>query len=827
MRKFSIAILSVVLLACSSLETGARPAALFCRTASQDTTGRHQKADSVFLKKILNALFPVPGNTAGLSPVPAATRSRTGLVLTAPGSDTNAVKNSLERPMGLLQGSAAQLASAKAAVKKTAPINTVVITDKIAKQLGDVKMPAVTAGLSLENDFRYHPVPGIYTQNKIENVVGVRGSVVAFGFPVNISISNNQAVFNGDNRSAANLYKLGLNPDMFSGLLKNQLQQYTDLKNTAFHGFDFTEYVRQTLSEQVRSINGQEGLKNADFHQYLGDAANLQGLIQASRGELKSKLAAIADRQTSRMAHGDTALAAALGEQNQRKADSIALVITAIKTLLQKKGIDPARLLQEENYLGGKSSPEFNSSEQLTALMDKKPANGLQSLLTGVKDFRFGSFGSQVPGATDNESRLVNGASLGIKVSGYPLTFGYGKLDDISSLKDAGYQHSVYSAPKNITYIGGEIRRSIFGKVKFSVVSSFSGQGAFSRNNPSIPSNAVAFTLTKFLNFGDLGNFAVNVSKSSTLYNNNYQVGSEAVLQQMAGVSNTLNNDLFQSMAVGFSHDLNSTRLNATEHIYFNYGGLGYQNPANNGNSGSTMKFGGSVRKAMYRNKLQFILRTDFRQMPLSYISNDKWKNYQLQFTGRYQVSNKLNFSLKYLSGGTGKVSDGVSVPVYNTQKFELDANDTYKIGKYYSTSHISIGNQSLNNSYVSDFSSNLLNVSYIQSIAFKSSAVTGTLFYNKELSGYKLIGNLLTSDIAYQYQLFKKLQLSSGITYLNNVDIARQLGIRQSLQLLAGKNYDVNAAVDLRKNLITPRNAALYASTRGELLFRYYLKTN
>jgi hypothetical protein len=52
-------------------------------------------------------------------------------------------------------------------------------------------------------------------------------------------------------------------------------------------------------------------------------------------------------------------------------------------------------------------------------------------------------------------------------------------------------------------------------------------------------------------------------------------------------------------------------------------------------------------------------------------------------------------------------------------------------------------------------------------------------------------------------------------------------MGIRQSLQLLAGKNYDVNAAVDLRKNLITPRNAALYASTRGELLFRYYLKTN
>jgi hypothetical protein len=747
----------------------------------------------------------------------------------APQPGTPALMNSLKRPAETLDNAIQPLAAGKNALKngiKTPPLS---ISDKIARKMEGIKSSAVAVGVSLENDFRYHPIPGIYTQNKIENVVGLRANLTAFGVPLNINVSNNQAVFNGDNQSAANLYKLGLNPDMFSGLLKNQMQQYTDLKNTAFHGFDFTDYVRQTLSEEVHSVGGQaSGLKGSYLNSYLNDGDKLQELIRMSPAELKSKLAAIAVRQSGTMVKGDTALLTpALRELDQKKADSVAQVITAMKTQLLKKGIDPEKLLLEENYLNGKSSHAFNSSEQLSALMDKKPANGLQSLLTGVKDFRVGSFGSQVPGATDNEGRLVNGANLGIKVSGYPLTFGYGKLDDISSLKDAGYQHSVYSAPKNITYIGGEVRRSVFGKVKFSVVSSFSGQGAFSRNNPSIPSNAVAFTLTKFLNFGDLGNFAVNVSKSSTLYNNNYQVGSEAVLQQMAGSSNTLNNDLFQSMAVGFNHDLNSTRLNATEHIYFNYGGLGYQNPANNGNSGSTMKFGGSVRKAMYRNKLQLILRTDFRQMPLSYISNDKWKNYQLQFTGRYQVSNKLNFSVKYLSGGTGKVSDGVSVPVYNTRKFELDANDTYKIGKYYSTSHISIGNQSLNNSYVSDFSSNLLNVSYIQSVAFKSSSVTGTLFYNKELSGYKLIGNLLTSDIAYQYQLFKMLQLSSGITYLNNVDIARQLGIRQSLQLLAGKNYDVNAAVDLRKNLITPKNAALYASTRGELLFRYYLKTN
>ncbi|HWZ16548.1 MAG TPA: hypothetical protein VNW95_15015 [Mucilaginibacter sp.] len=707
------------------------------------------------------------------------------------------------------------------------------VNDAVAKNFKALQKPSFSANLTLENDLQYNPVLLVPQGTGFQNVLGVKGSLMILGIPLNLNISNNQAAFNGQNPFGGSLYKLGFSPNMFAGILRNQLQQYTDLKNSAFNGFYFTEYVRQTALEQVQSLEQSAGnLKNTSLSQIINNPEALQGLIGLNQTALTQKLHDLAVQKTALAADssGGQSVRLSDGEKqaNLRRADSLAQVITNIKSQLAAKGLDPQKLIVEENYLTGKTSSSFNSSEALSTLSDKKPTNSLQSLLSGIKDLRLGSFGTTLPGASGEQSKLMDGANLTVKLGYYPLTVGFGKLDDLNSLKDASYNSSVYVYPQNVSYVGAEMPRSVFGNVKVSVISSYSAQS----NNaqyavPTLPGSAVMFMVSKAMNLPGFGHFSVDVSKSNTLFDNSSQPGSEAILVQKSGANLNTAVNLFQSFAVGFRHSLDIRELNASDNVYFNYSGMGYQNPANNGYAGGALKFGGTVKKKFYKNKLTFDLRTDYSNTPLSYVTNDKWKNYQVQLDSKYQVSNHFNFSLKYLASGTEKATSGTLSSVYDSKKFEVDANNTYKIGKYTTTSRISIANQTFTNTYLSAAGSNLWNFSYLQSIVFKSSSLTGTLFYNKEMATSQLLGDMLTSEVIYQYQFLKKIQLSSGLSYLSNASVAKQAGFKQSVQLMAGKHYDVSASFNYMKNMITPQYAELFPAYRGDLAIKYYFKLN
>jgi hypothetical protein len=705
------------------------------------------------------------------------------------------------------------------------------INDAVGKNLKEVKKPSISATLTLENDLQYNPVMLIPNGTKFQEVVGVKGNILLFGIPLSVNISNNQAAFNGTNPFGSSLYKFGFSPAMMSGLLRNQLQQYDALRTSMFHGFNFTDYVHQTITEQEQSLASNENsAKSSPFSQVLNDPNELQGLIKLSDAQLSQKLHGLATQNssTSTTNVAGSSTSSAEEQANIKKADSLTQIISSIKAQLMAKGLDPEKLILAENYSTGKTSSNFNSSETLSGMTEKQPENGLQSVFSNVKDFRIGSFGTTLPGASGQQSKLMDGASATVKVGNYPLTFGFGKLDDINALKDADYQSSVYLYPQNVTYVGADMPHSTFGNVNVSVISSYSAQS----NNaqyavPTLPGNAVTFTVTKALNLPDVGHFSVDVSKSSTLYDNSAQPGTEAILDQKSGANADLSNNLFQAFSAGFTHTLDIKELNASDNVYFNYSGMGYQNPANNGYAGGAIKFGGTLKKKLYKNKLVLDLRSDYSNTPLSYTTSDKWKNYQVQLGGKYQFTNRLNFSLKYMEDGTEKESSGASSSDYDSKKLELDANDTYKIGKYLTTTHVSISGQTFENTYVAAAGSNLLNFLYVQTLVLKNSSFTGTLFYNKELSASPLIGDMLTTEMIYQYKLSKMWQLSSGFSYLNNSAIAQQAGIKQSIQLTASKHYDFSGSFNYMKNLMTPQYAELYPSYRGELTLRYHFKIN
>jgi hypothetical protein len=569
---------------------------------------------------------------------------------------------------------------------------------------------------------------------------------------------------------------------------------------------DLDAYVRKVMAEH--SMAHDEAIKNL-AHQLITTQQNGKPVNTA---ELFSQKAVPPQ-------------ATAVTASPEKEINTIAQSLSGIKAALQQQGVDVNKM-QQIQQLMDRNGGSLPSTEAAAALMSAKPAGGLQSLFTKVQALKIGSFGNEVPGNTQGQDMFLQGTHVTVKVGNTPITAGYSNNNDIGTAKDAAYQSSVYSSPKTITYLGAKINRGVFGNVKIAVASSF-GTGV-SNNSYSASSSAsdnVAITMSKEMNMGRLGNLTFDVSKSTTLYNNNYQIGSDVLLAKKSGINLNPNNDLFEAVGVGVTHHMDITDIGFSDNVYYHYAGMGYQNPGNNGFGGARMKLGGSVRKSFYKNKLILNIRTDMRNTPISYTTNDQWKNYQVQLDSRYTISKQFNMSLKYTGSGTDKQIDNVSTPVYSFQKLQIDGNVNYKIGKNYTVSHFSIGKQDFTNSYVSSSGGSMILLNYTQSMVINRNSLTATILYNKEMSSLQLLGNMLNTDLSYQYILFQKINMSSGLTYLNNTGIASQAGIRQSIQLAAGSHFDLGSYIDIRKNMITPLYPDLYAACRAELSLKYHLK--
>ncbi|EHQ24344.1 hypothetical protein [Mucilaginibacter paludis] len=619
--------------------------------------------------------------------------------------------------------------------------------------------------------------------------------------------------------------------DNHDSVAHNQLLGQLDMIGP-YAGFKISTYVDSVLKEHDTAKKLMiKDMSRQLFLSRTSGQIKFQELVKQKKQQLDQNVTAQNNLSVTNLKSGSvSSIAGKLNAEEQikqnKEIDSVAVTITDIKRQLQNKGIDVNQMLRMQSSLATANGNAFET-EAGNALLTGRPQSAVQSFFTRVQSLKVGAFGNKAPGGTEGDDLFMEGTHITYKAGNLPVTLGYGSLNDISSAKDANYQTSDYNLPKTITYIGLNMNRGVLGNAKISII----GSGGNSANNynsytvPTSASNNVALTIDKSFNTDQLGKFTFDVSKSSTLYYDNYVQGTEGVIEKKSGLSFGQSN-LIQAVSFGFNHQLDIKEANLNENFYFNYAGTGYQNPGNNGFGGGGTKLGGNVKKSLYKNKLVLNVSSSLNTRSISYTTNDQWKTYQVQLDSRYTINKKFNISLKYTNGGTDKQIDNLSTPVYSSQKFQLDGNANYKIGKNYTVSHITIGKQDYSNTYITaSGSSSLLMVNYTQSLLLGRNSVTATMFYNKELSNYNLIGNLLNSDLTYQYTLFRKINMSSALTYLSNSGIANQTGIRQSIQLLAGSHFDLDTYIDLRKNLITPLYPDLYAACRAELSLKYHLK--
>ena len=678
--------------------------------------------------------------------------------------------------------------------------------------------------IGVENTLMYLPTVPVKNVPGFLNNVSVLGKITVAKLPLNLDISKTYNTVTGFEPFEGNLFKFNFDRGRMLQSFKSDFQKGLDFKKTVLSNLNVSQYISKSVVAQLKASGIQSQIHPA-LLPLLNNPSEINSLLKLDEKEIKHKISSLIDSQK------EIALSKSKSEVNKQKAkgqeeldiqvSKFTTIVLDLKHKIEQVGLDAQKLQLIQDHLSGKGSVDGLADIMVNELDKSQKIQGIQKFYSKIKELQMGGFGQKIPGSFMNSDLLVKGVNFSIQTGRGPVTLGVASNNEIALPKDAAYNNSVFSSPKILTYVKAPTTHFSFGNGSISWVNQSNLKGE-SQKQTSLLKNVGALTVSQNLNFQNFGKLTVDVSKSASQYKNTLIPGTQALMLENTALRNYFKNDLFETLSLGFKHSMDAKRLGLSENFFFNYSGLGFQNPGQAGGGGISMRVGGNLKKSFLKNRLMVQMRSDLKQTPTSFTTPGHWNNYQLQLDSRLRLSNKLNFSVKYLDNGISKVEAG-AVPVYSSQKFQFDMNTNYKIGKVHHVSHLNLGKQKVMNP-ASLIGGDFITLNGSQNLILNRLALSATVFYNKELNNYKVLGNMLNSELGCQYTILKLVNISSSVTYLDNEELAKQVGIRQNLQLMLNSKFDISAFVDLRRDLIKPKYPDLYTTSRGELSLRYQL---
>lgn len=680
--------------------------------------------------------------------------------------------------------------------------------------------------VSVGNETQYIKTQNPANGKNLLNNVTFSGQLKVYNIPIDLSLANTYTAMRDFRLDQGNLFKFNLPKPTFNQFFKADLDKYRNLRKNILSGQTAESFIRKKIQDKIT--------KNMDLstapklQAYLNNPQNLRSMVKMDELELKGKLNELTNEIKEQAQNGGKQL-------SQHGQDSLTNILTAKKqelfTEIQKvqqsineSGLDAEKLELLEKVAQGKISQRELENFFVSELSKGKDMGFMQKGYARLREFQAGNFGHQLPGSFLNRDLFLNGFNFSLRTARGPVSIGVSTNRDLNSSKDAGFNSSTYAIPKLYSYLSVPTTNFSFGSGKLSWVGTydrqFNGNIGFAQN--ALPRNNMVFTLSQAFNFSKAGTLAFDVSKSSTQYKELAAFGPDQLMIDRNTNGNYFRDDFLQTMSVGLNHSIDSKKLGLRSSVFVNYAGSGFQNPGQQGIGNLNLRFGGNIRKDFFHNKMTLTVRSDFKNMPISATDNSHWSNHNIQLDSRFRISRSANLGLKYIDNGVDKVSQG-TIPVYASKKLQLDLNSNYKLFGQRGFSHVSVAQQEIANP-LSLGNSSLMQFNYVQTVVFKDFSLSGNLFYNRELNANTILGNMLNSDASLQYQLFRGVSMSSGLSYLDNQHLARQAGIKQSIQFMLKKHFDISAYLDIRKNLITPTYPDLFSTNRGEISIHYYL---
>jgi hypothetical protein len=653
----------------------------------------------------------------------------------------------------------------------------------------------------------------------------LEGTVSVFNIPVDLSLNNAQSTHLLSSPFQNNLFKLGFDRNSLMKSMVPELDHYKELKEEVFKGKDASTLLRQKLMKSLKEKESQLQDRPERIYHYVNQYGSVEELLKLNGGELNAKLASLITAQKDSLQQVATQkklqTKTQLDATEEMLLDSLVSSVQQMKGQLAERGIAPERIAAIERQV--KENTAINSYVSANGLNSLK-SDGWQGLLNRLYDVNVGSFGEQLPGSFMNKDLFLQGGAVSLKTRKGIVQIGLAASQDIGFSKDAGFAYSNFNSPKWLGFISIPVIGNNYAKSRISWTGSIEKQ-AYKLNESAglSPRSGSALTLSQELGSEKMGRFTFELSKSAMAFRNVGQIGSEHILLEQNSFGNYFRDDFLETMAFGVKYDINNQKSRLNSNVFFNYSGIGFQSPAQQGVANMGLRMGGSLRKGFLKNKVIFSVRGDIKNTPVGGTSDGHWKNHNLNIDARFRLSRKFNFSVKYLDNGVSKTGEQLQ-SIYGSKKYQFDGSSSYKIFKTAAFSHVVVGLQDIVNP-VAQSSSRFLTSIFTQSVSLEGVTLMGNLFFNKEIGKVNVLGDMINADANIQYSLLQGISLSTGGTYLFNKGQAKQLGVKQNMQFTAWKNFEVNLYADIRKNMFNPLYPELFANNRAEVSLKYFFR--
>ncbi|SCC64016.1 hypothetical protein GA0116948_1262 [Chitinophaga costaii] len=603
--------------------------------------------------------------------------------------------------------------------------------------------------------------------------------------------------------SDQSLTKISFDKDAYRKRLEGLVNQHYDLRKYFLQDVNVGDALRTYAGNDLRNITQRmDSLYHVAGRGGIGNVISPDQLFYLDSAQLRNAV-------KQRLPDGDSL--------QERISDDYLQQLYALKKQYGNKA--PQDLLHVQNNTNGKIT-QWMQEEGQQAETDKTllPLNFVQKLMLKAQSLNIGNFAAG--GSAGTVSGLfmkgAQGTFLGKNDKSFML--GAGTRQDFSTLKDApfsnslegsGYMMEMLQLGKGMPDQPHSLVGAVNANSKNTNMSQFSTM--------ALPRNIFVGTFSKSMHVGSYGTLDVDLGKSANTFSNATTGSDYASAGKAAAL--TLMNDFWQTFSAGLDFNGMVDEWNLSHREYISYSGMSYNNPAAPFGTRGSIRYGINLKRSWYRNKLVIGIKTDQRTIHNSPDGSDAWRNQQYSVDARYKLDRNFSLSARISQSTMKNTASTDHSNDFVTRQVSVSSQASTHWWGIAQSSNVTMGMQQMN---VGSLKSLLLNVNLNHNVVLNSNVVSLNVFYNKDVKDNALYGNMFNAEAIYNYTLLKSLSCGSGITYLSDLPVVRQAGLKQTLTAILSQRLSTSLYLDCRRNLHnTPQNY-LYGTFHSEVALHY-----
>lgn len=578
------------------------------------------------------------------------------------------------------------------------------------------------------------------------------------------------------------------------------------------------------LQKDLETINQTYGSALKDQIGQLGD---LKGMLTKDMASVREQLL------TNEFIQSVSDKERLLAELQNRKNTGEAVNDKDLKQLEQEvgklKGVNALLQKVEEHKAKWQSSGLLNKMKQME-LLDKKqiekvikdPAttiklakqhlqlNGLQKLFLKLNALNIGQ--NTLSASPLSVQHMLNkGINTEFFDKNKLLSLGIGKLKTFNSVLDQPFTNSMLSNDGMAKMIRFGIGSPSASHSHVSLMTydqtlgssnSFSDFGNFSNLNSF--RTTVVTTISNQLVVGERGSITTELSRSATTYQQT--VASDSTLSNKTAMQRILGGDnLLNNMAVSVKYEDELIDKGLAYGLRGSFTAPGYTNPGSTYLNAGGKEAGINVKKSFWKGKLQAAVRSDLREFDYSDKGEQKWRNTYSVMDLRLKLRKGQYVGIRYMPNKMTRVENGQKSIVTQLDRFSVEGAVAQKIAGLYYRNNVTLAWQK--NKYVPDnepVTNTTITISGFQNIVINSKLLyLNTQYdYANNHTQYVYFNSSLLTEAGITYMLFKKISLSSALTYNSVAGWYKQAGIKQTVSGHFNDRFNLNIYVDARKNI-------------------------